>query len=151
MSWKKIKTYRNDSYQSKDSDMKIFDKWVEGKDISTWSSSRYQNIPKYITIGKDTTGYKNSIINEPPYVDHVSIFKSSKNKKIWMTYQPYLLKSEIEKEIQDWVDEYGLIANVYESDKSWYSPNDTCLVVITTKWMWIIIKDVLFSDNNLCI
>lgn len=131
MSWNKIETYDKIAYGASTFDKQLLDEWLEGKNITKWSSTRGQNVPRYLETGRDTRGYPNYIENEPPYLDHVVYFKATQPLKVWLVYQPYQLLDSAYDEIIRWAEQSGLYVEFYDSDKSWYSRGNTSIVVIS--------------------
>lgn len=53
--------------------------------------------------------------------------------KVWLVYHPYPNIEDIKDEIEKWTSKHGLKVIFYDSSKSWYSKDNTSIVVITTK------------------
>ena len=68
---------------------------------------------------------------KPPYIDHPRYFKNTQTKVCCLTYSPYYDADDIREEISEWANSLGLKAEVYDSSESWYSPGNTCFVVIS--------------------
>lgn len=65
----------------------------------------------------------------PPYIDHARLYRGRGLPVL--AYHPYLLADEIRPQVAEWGKEHQLIGRVFDSDKSWYYPGSTALVIIT--------------------
>lgn len=132
MSWDKIETYEKVAYGSGSFDKRLLDEWLEGKGITRWTAGREHNVPKFLKTGRSNIGYPNHKANNPPYLDHATFFKSTSPLKVWLVYHPYHDIESIKGEIQEWTTVQGLEVDFYDSSRSWYSKDNTSMVVITT-------------------
>lgn len=131
MSWNTIEDYEKGYLYSEHSDISLFEQWVVDKGITRYSTSRNENVPKFLMTGRTTVGYPNSKANEPPFMDHIAFYKNTKTNQVWLTSQPYHNRTEIENEVEAWAERYNINVEMYNADKSWYYPNNTCLIVYT--------------------
>lgn len=131
MSWNKIDTYNKEAYGSKSFNVILLNKWLNDKDIKTWSSERGHDVPKYLKYGISTSGYSNSKCNEPPYIDHAALFKATKPLKVWLVFHVYGMSEEREEKLEKWVRQNQLNITIYPDGQSWYS-DVTTMIEITT-------------------
>lgn len=132
MSWNKIETYQKVAYGSSSFDKELLDEWLEGKNITRWIRNGEHDVPKFLKTGRSNIGFPNHKVNKPPYLDHVAYFKSIDPLKVWLVYHPYFNIVDIKDEIEEWTSMQGLKVTFYDSSKSWYSKDNTSMVVITT-------------------
>lgn len=132
MSWDKIETYEKVAYGSSNFDKELLDEWIEGKGITRWTGNGEHDIPKFLKTGRSNIGSPNHKANMPPYIDHATFFKATNPLKVWLVYHPYHDIESIKDEIQEWATAQGLDVTFYDSSRSWYSKDNTSMVVITT-------------------
>ena len=132
MSWRSIRTYLNEAYGHRTFDIGKFERWSSDKNIRTWSTGASYDVPHYLETGRSNVGFPNHNSNNPPYMDHVSFFKSTYPFRVWLVYHPYQKADQIADEVIEWAEYYGLVAEVFPSEYSWYH-QETAMVVITTR------------------
>lgn len=133
MSWELIKDIRDSRITCNCSSDELFEEWITSKGVTRYCYNRNEDVPKFLGTGRTTVGYPNSKSNEPPFMDHIAFYKNTKNNQIWLTSQPYHTKADVEKEVRLWAEEYGVDYEIYDTDASWYYPENTCLIVYTIK------------------
>lgn len=133
MSWSIIESFKNSHPSCEHTDNNMFEAWANEKGVTRHCYNRNENVPKFLMTGRTTVGYPNSKANEPPFMDHVAFYKNTKTNQVWLTSQPYHTKAEVEAEVKAWADQYNIAYEIYDTDKSWYYPKNTCLIIFTAK------------------
>lgn len=125
MGWCSLKKYKQETYQGKYTDFTIFDEWAKKNNITQWWSG-YRSNKKL-----DAFYYECS----SRIKDHVAIFRNKDTKQIMITSQPYTDINDpmLYLELVEWCNKHDFKFTVYESQFSWYYPNDTILIVLTQK------------------
>lgn len=132
MSWYPIQKYIEACRNAQQpGDITLFDKWSSEKGIDRYTYLG-PNVQWLKLVQTGVMRYPLYFDNDaPPNYDHTVAFKNIKEKKCWIVYQPYYSKSEIEPEVVAWATAHGLAAQVLDTSESWYSPNSTCVVIIS--------------------
>ncbi len=130
MAWERTDAnYIKNIYHSSESNMDMLRRFIEANGFDRMHD--YQpgaNIKKVLLSGGFYGRYSSE--NDPPYHDHKQYFKNTKTGLCCLTYNPYEQADKIRAKIKKWAHDNGLEADVYDASHSWYSPNNTCFVVI---------------------
>lgn len=65
-----------------------------------------------------------------PFIDHLQFFKRKGIAGFWVVSHPYEIKGEHLETMKKIDEEFGLVTEVFDKEKSWYNPGGTYLVVI---------------------
>lgn len=131
MSWETIDGYKRIHPSCEHTDGQTFEEWASKNGITKYCNNRNENVPKFLVTGRTTVGYPNSKTNEPPFMDHIAFYKNTETNQVWLTSQPYRSRAEIEQEVRAWAERHNIDVQIYDTDKSWYYPNNTCLIIYT--------------------
>ena len=106
----------------------IFKQWKQQTGVDKWiDCSSDKNIVLDTINAKHI---KTQIHSLPEHTDHINIFKNSKTKTIYITYQVFNDYNFICNEINEWNNENIYDVQAYEPKHAWQG-NNYCLVVIT--------------------
>lgn len=111
-------------------DAYTFNLFVKANGFNRWTQPGSQDYKRFLTNGRDTTGFPHISKECPPFMDHARAFKNTETGIVCMVYQPYEPVDNVREAVKDWVIGGGLEAEVYDPEYSWYYPGHTCLVVI---------------------
>lgn len=132
MNWKPINQYRDKHFTDDEREgLALFDRWAEGKGIVRYALG-VSGLDWIRIIQTGRLAYLTGDPDDPPGLDHPVLFRSAAGL-VWLAYQPYERPEDIRNEAEAWAGERGLFAEVHEQKGSWYTPGDTCLVVVTRK------------------
>lgn len=136
MSWGSIKLYQRNAYGAINEagqpgfDESLLYKWINKHEIYTcnWDvKNDYLISLIYNKFLKKKTD--KCLIELPPYIDHVSVFKSHRDK-LWIVFHPYNNTVKDKNSIVEWGKKLNLNVEISDIGNSWYNP-DTLLVTIT--------------------
>ena len=111
-----------------DNNLQKFEQWKQQTGVDKWMEcSSDSNIVLNTIKAKHI---KTKLTSLPEHTDHINIFKNSKTKVIYITYQVFHDYNFICNEVQEWNNENKYDIQVFEPTYAWQGDN-YCLVVIT--------------------
>lgn len=105
-----------------------FTQWISQAGVDKWIECSSDSNIVLKTI--NAKHIKTKLQSLPEHTDHINVFKNSKTKAIYITYQVFHDYNFICNEINEWNNENIYDVQVYEPQHAWQG-NNYCLVVIT--------------------
>lgn len=124
----------------------IFEQFVKANNIVSCCMS-FTTTDMYKSLNNQRGGGARRGSERPPYDDHSAAFKTG-DGVVMYTYQPYFavdsangdqykgyLDNAVKcyEEVNAWCQERNIKATFFGATHSWYNPNHTSLIVITSK------------------
>ena len=113
----------------KEFDPKRLKAFVEANGFTRYCQPGRQAYHKFLTTGRNTGGYTQINYELPPAFDHGRAFKNTRTGVVCVVSQPYNYLHTVAEECKLWAKERGIAVDLYDSDKSWYYPGSTCLII----------------------
>lgn len=104
-----------------------FEQWRQQTGVDKWIECSSDSNIVLKTI--NAKHIKTKVHSLPKHTDHINIFRNSKTKAIYITYQVFHDYTFICNEVQEWNNENKYDIQVYEPQYTWQGDN-YCLVVI---------------------
>ena len=97
---------------------------VIGRNPRSWSRFVETGLPNFFS----PKGDDGSI----PKVDHGSMYREKETGKIAIVFHPYSTIDNLHDSLDKWCRDRNLRLAIYDQRFSWYSPGQTCLVIISS-------------------
>lgn len=116
-------------HDGKEFNPRALKRFVELNGFTRYCRPVPQDFARFLKTGRSTYGYPHIISEYPPATDHARVFKNTLTGTVCMVSQPYNRLQSITDEAELWAQEHGLIVDLYDTDRSWYYPGSTCLII----------------------
>lgn len=134
MSWKKItKNHIKTLYSCSDTDYTKWFNFIEKNGFVSMSNIPfYSDYEYFFQKGRDVGSKIRNQYGEPPFYDHGWCYKNGSGQ-VYCVYQPYMEIDRLSQEVIKWCEAQNLKYYILDASYSWYNPNHTNLVIITSK------------------
>lgn len=129
MNWRPIEEYVKSIELSKNGSTDLLSLWIKKRKIIRYTiANPCIDYPATIKAGRKKYYFKGRT-EAPPFLDHGRLFKG-KDRRVWLAYHSYYPKKRVKELVIPWARKKGLTVSIYGSNKSWYYPGKTCLVIM---------------------
>ncbi len=121
--WNNLIIFKKETYNGENINHELFDDWAKDKPDLLWSQPKDLYCVNRI-ISKNDKFYK-----QPPYVDHLQLFKSKSLNKFYYVYHPYYPFDFLKEKIDEWNIDNKYNIKFFAPPNSWYNEK-ACMIII---------------------